>query len=116
MEIIAITEASCVPDEQWIVTVALTPNRAVDVKMNATSNLVYIMQNHDGSEVFDPATGITCPGFHYDSNAVIALVRNDFSHACQMLYQDCKLFLNDLLSTCGISSQKGIHYGICCSN
>lgn len=116
MEIIAITEVSHVPDEQWIITVEICPNRTVDVKMNSSNDFIYIMQNHDGSEVFDPATGITYPGFHYDGNAVIAMVRNAFPDACQTLYQDCKEILHDLLSSYGASAQKGSHYGLCCYN
>lgn len=57
-------------------TVELEPDVYVDVKYIKATGLIYILQNHDGSEAYrnDPMDDYTLPGYQVDEQAVIALV------------------------------------------
>ena len=51
----------------------------VDVKVCADGGLVYVMQNGDGSTVYDGRNAdYTYPAFEYDENAVLKLVNETF--------------------------------------
>ena len=65
-----------------VYTVELEPGFMVDVKACAETGLVYVMQNEDGSTVYDPACAdYTYPDYEYDEDAVVQLVKKEISHA-----------------------------------
>ena len=63
---------------EFIFSVKLAVNRWVDIKM--VGDLIYIMQNDDGSAVYSASR--TCPGYKYDEAAVFAAVKEYVSNHC----------------------------------
>lgn len=59
-----------------IYTVELAPGRMVDIKHSAVSDVLYVMQNGDGSTVYGPGgTDDSFPDYKYDEPAAMKLVR-----------------------------------------
>lgn len=79
MKIIAVSDEGSVQEPLWIVTVEVFSNQAVDVKVNGTSGLIYIMQNEDGSEVYNTSTGKTYPCWPFCVEKAVDLVKFAYS-------------------------------------
>lgn len=76
ISIIARDSSGEYPNREWIYSVSLSPARTVDVKVLEKTGLMYIMQNEDGSTVYNQKE--SCPGYGYDEEEVIALVRDTY--------------------------------------
>ena len=73
-----ILDSVAVDDQNRIFAVALEPGFVVDVKVCAETDFVYVMQNEDGSTVYDQSfADYTFPGFEYDEEAVIQFVKKN---------------------------------------
>ena len=78
MKIIAISDEGNYIEPLWIVTVQVSRNHAVDVKINGSSGLVYIMQNSDGSEVYHLESGKTYPEWPFSTDKAVDLVKDAY--------------------------------------
>lgn len=77
MKILSCTDVGKGPEKERIYTVELEKTRYVDIKFIPRSGLIYIMQNEDGSEVYDPENwGATYPDYSFDENKVLETVRS----------------------------------------
>lgn len=88
MQVIAISEAETWPEEKWICTIALEQNYAADVMLNVTTGLSYVMQNADGSLVYDSGNGNTFPGYPLDEANVLAAAKTGFQEISTMLSKE----------------------------
>lgn len=72
-----------------IFSVELAEDRFVDVKVCKDGGLVYVMQNEDGSSVYDGDWPYgTYPGLEYDENAVLRLVKEAHKVQAQAVVAD----------------------------
>lgn len=72
MQISSIFEAS---EQDRVYSVSLEPGFFVDVKVRPDTNLIYVMQNGDGSTVYGAAgTEFTYPDYSYNEADVISFV------------------------------------------
>lgn len=71
-------DSSKIDKQNTIYTVALEPGFAVDVKVNSETGLVYVMQNEDGTTVYDQVfSENTFPDYEYDEEAVVRFVKEN---------------------------------------
>ena len=116
MKVIAYTDVDKYPQERWIYTVEIRENRVVDVMINSKSGLCYIMQNHDGSTVFDPRTCKTYPGYSYNQEDVINHVSDVYwnKSAKQKESEKLQMVCNKVSADIKRLGRKGYAYGPCC--
>lgn len=110
MEIIAYTGYEKYPVKKWIYTVEIRENRVLDIKVDTGTGLCYVMQNHDGTTVYDPRTGKTYPGYPYSEKETIDLVRNSYQNGSEKLLEVCEKVKADIQQL----GRFGFIYGPCC--
>lgn len=77
MKVVSCADVGKDPEKERVFTVELEKARYVDIKYIPRTGLVYIMQNEDGSEVYDPENwGVTYPDYNLDENKVLEVVRD----------------------------------------
>ena len=74
-------------DGGMIFSVELADDRFVDVKVCPDGGPVYVMQNADGSTVYtgEWVADNTCPGYEYDENVVLDLVKSTANKRMDMI-------------------------------
>lgn len=81
MKIVSCTDIGEGPEEERIYTAELEKSRYVDVKFISRTGLIYVMQNEDGSEVYNPENGATHPDYGFGKDEVLKMVqRSVFSN------------------------------------
>lgn len=89
MEIVAITDCEKQPSEKWIFTVEIQDEKGLDIKLDAKTGLCYVMQNHDGSTVYDLRTGKTLPDYPFSEKTAIDLVQCSYQTGNARFLEDC---------------------------
>ena len=71
-----IVDSFAIDEKSFLCTVSLEEGFTVDVKVNAESGLVFVMQNEDGSTVYSQVNSeYTFPDYEYDENAVTQFIK-----------------------------------------
>lgn len=85
-----------IDNENKLYAVALEEGFLVDVKVNVQTGLIYIMQNEDGSTVYNQAfADYTFPNYEYDEHAVIDFIKS----ACEIAdKKEVKPTLNKMMA------------------
>lgn len=110
MEIIAVSEAEKTPHSKWIYTIELSGEKVLDVMINTTTGLSYIMQNQDGSTVYNRISGETYPNYAYTEQAVIDFVNHAYREKGYGLLPVIGKLKEDIKKL----GRMGYIYGPCC--